>query len=325
MAKVDVYEIVNNEIVKRMENGIIPWVRPWKSAKNEGRLTEFYLFECRKYRDGGLYSLLNQFLLGEDGVYLTFNEARKAGGHVKKGAKSRTVVYWSFIEKDELDEDGKPVLDKEGKPKKVSQPFLRYYNVFNIKDCEGVKEKKWMKQEKAEKEMPTEIGDVTEEIMNAEKILLDYVAREGIHFRKQEGKGAYYRPSTDEVVVPLDEQFKSQEFRMSVWSHELTHSTGAENRLNRFTGEEKNAAFGSATYSKEELVAEIGSATLLRNFGIDTNKTLENSTAYIQNWLSVLKNDKKMLVSAAGRAEKAVKMILNITNEPKETESEEEQ
>ena len=322
MAKIDVYEIVNNEIIKRMENGIIPWMKPW-TVSSFGDETEFCLVNCRKYRDGKLYSLLNQLLLGEDGVYLTYKEAQEAGGHVKKGAKSRIVVFWKWLIKDELDEDGKPVLDKDGNPKKKSIPMLRYYNVFSINDCEGVKEKKWMRNSANIPDEPEE-DEPTFDIQNAENILMDYVKREGILFKKREGAGAYYRPSTDEVVVPLDKQFKSPEFRIAVWSHELTHSTGAEKRLNRFTGEEKNAAFGSTTYSKEELVAEIGSATLLRNFGIDTNKTLENSTAYIQNWLSVLKNDKKMLVSAAGRAEKAVKMILNITNEPKETESEEE-
>ena len=89
--------------------------------------------------------------------------------------------------------------------------------------------------------------------------------------------------------------------------HELIHSTGNKSRLNRIT---KLAAFGSHEYSKEELVAEIGSATLLNLLGLETSKTFRNTAAYIQSWLKVLKNDNRFIVSAASKADKAVDYIL---------------
>lgn len=109
-------------------------------------------------------------------------------------------------------------------------------------------------------------------------------------------------------MVPCKEQYKSINEYYSTTFHELTHSTGHQTRLNRLT----RTGFGSSDYSKEELVAEIGSASLMNYMGIETPDTFKNSTAYIQNWIQVLKNDTKFIVSAAGKAEKAVNMILDI-------------
>lgn len=127
--------------------------------------------------------------------------------------------------------------------------------------------------------------------------------------------GAYNRVSKkpysmiNRVVVPMKEQYKAINEYYSTTFHELTHSTGHKNRLNRLqTG--AVAAFGGEEYSKEELVAEIGSASLMNMLGIETTKTFRNSAAYIQSWVKVLKNDNKFIVSAAGKAEKAVNYIL---------------
>lgn len=130
-----------------------------------------------------------------------------------------------------------------------------------------------------------------------------------MNFTECKSNRAYYRPSDDSVVVPLKEQYNLINEYYSTTFHELTHSTGHKNRLDRLeTG--AVASFGSETYSKEELVAEIGSATLMNVTGIETPKTFKNSTAYIQNWLQVLKNDNKFIVSASSKAEKAVNYIL---------------
>ena len=106
------------------------------------------------------------------------------------------------------------------------------------------------------------------------------------------------------VVVPRNAVLHQH----STVFHELTHSTGHEKRLNRLN---RAAFFGTEDYSKEELVAEIGAATLVNHVGLETSSSLRNNAAYIQNWLKVLKDDKRFIVSAAGRAEKAVNLILN--------------
>lgn len=123
----------------------------------------------------------------------------------------------------------------------------------------------------------------------------------------QEGDRAFYRPSTDEVVLPIRKQFMSTAEYYSTVFHELTHSTGHASRLNRLT---QAAFFGSEDYSKEELVAEIGAAALVNHVGLETSNSIRNSAAYIQNWLQVLRDDKRFIVSASGKAEKAVNLIL---------------
>ena len=120
-------------------------------------------------------------------------------------------------------------------------------------------------------------------------------------------KSTYYTPFTDRVVLPCIEQFAETAEYYSTAFHELTHSTGHASRLNRL---EKTAFFGSEAYSKEELIAEIGAATLVNAAGLETSSSFRNSAAYVQNWLKVLKDDKRFIISAAGKAEKAVALIL---------------
>jgi len=119
------------------------------------------------------------------------------------------------------------------------------------------------------------------------------------------------KPLIDTVVVPLKEQYSNISEYYSTTFHELVHSSGSKNRLNRL--ETSNlASFGSETYSKEELVAEIGSASILNYLGIETKGTFQNSASYIESWLQVLRNDNKFIVSASSKAEKAVNYILGI-------------
>lgn len=145
-----------------------------------------------------------------------------------------------------------------------------------------------------------------------EKVEKDYWAREHIKVNHIKGDQAFYSPVLDMIQLPLFEQFKQSEEYYSTAFHESIHSTMKESRCNR-TEEKKGkvSAFGSEEYSKEELVAEIGSANLMNRAGIETKKSFKNSAAYIQNWLEVLKCDSKFIVSASSRAEKAVKYILN--------------
>ena len=132
-------------------------------------------------------------------------------------------------------------------------------------------------------------------------------SREGVKLIHEEGDRAFYRPSTDSITVPHMRQFSATAEYYSTLFHEMTHSTGHKSRLDRL---DHVAAFGSEDYSKEELIAEIGAATLVNHARLETPDSFRNNAAYIQNWLSVLQNDKRFIVSAAGKAEKAVNMIL---------------
>ena len=273
----DIYSEITDRIIAQMEEGIIPWSKPWvASGKAISRST------------GKPYSLLNQMLLGRPGEYLTFKQCQEAGGKVKKGEKSSMVVFWKWIEQE----------DEETHEKK-EVPFLRYFNVFHIDQCEGIT---------AKHTTETAFPAGAEPLEAAQEIIYDYLSREGVKLSHQEGDRAFYRPATDEVVLPIRKQFVSTAEYYSTVFHELTHSTGHAKRLNRLS---KPSFFGTEDYSKEELVAEIGAATLVNHVGLETSTSLRNTAAYIQNWLAVLKDDKRFIVSAAGRAEKAVNLILN--------------
>ena len=273
----DIYAAVTERIIEQMEQGIFPWQKPWVS---NGKAVS--------HATGKPYSLMNQMLLGRPGEYLTFKQCQEASGHVKKGEKSSMVVFWKWIEQE--DED-------TGEIKQV--PFLRYYNVFHIDQCEGITAK--YTQENT-------FPDGASTVETAQEIINDYLERENVKLTHSEGDRAFYRPATDEIVLPLRKQFvNTAEYYSTVW-HELVHSTGHPSRLNRL---DKVAAFGSEVYSKEELVAEIGAAALVNHTGLETSTSFRNNASYIQNWLTVLRGDKRFIVSAAGKAEKAVSLILN--------------
>ena len=272
----DIYAAVTDRLIAQMEQGVIPWQRPWVSAG-----------KAVSHVTGNPYSLLNQMLLGRPGEYLTFRQCQEAGGKVKKGEKSSIVVFWKWIEHED---------EETGETKEV--PFLRYYNVFHIDQCEGV-------SARYTQENPFPDGATTVE--HAQNIIYDYLGRTGVKLLHQQSDRAFYRPSTDEIVLPMRKQFVSTAEYYSTVFHEVTHSTGHPSRLNRL---DKVAAFGSDVYSKEALVAESGAAALVNHVGLETSTSLRNNAAYIQNWLSVLRGDKRFIVSAAGKAEKAVRFIL---------------
>ena len=288
----DIYTEITNEIISQLEQGIIPWQKPWTGAAN-GAIS---------YSTGRAYSLINQMLLLEPGEYITFNQCKAAGGHVKKGSKARVVVFWKVYPKQATDENGAPVFNEDGTPKMKNLPVLKYFQVFNLKDCEGI-EPRWNNQ-------PRQIADP---IAEAEEVFSDYISREGIAFEQTLSDRACYSPISDRIHLPLMSQFSESAEYYSTAFHEATHSTGHFSRLNRFSSDAGAAAFGSEEYSKEELVAEIGAATILSSLGISTDTSFRNSVGYIQGWLKALKNDKRLIVSAAARAEKAVKLILNQT------------
>lgn len=273
-----VYQLVTDRIIEELERGVCPWRKPWTGGRAGA-----YNRVSRKP-----YSIINQMLLKHSGEYATFKQWQALGGKIRKGEKSEFVVFWKMIETETVKADGTT--------EKKTIPMLRYFNVFHASQVDGV--------EPLEK--PFE--DV-EPIEAADKIIVNYVSREGLSFVETVTDEAYYSPSRDLVQVPCKEQYSAINEYYSTTFHELTHSTGHTKRLNRLTTSIK-AAFGGEDYSKEELTAEIGAASLLNHLGIETPDTFQNSAAYVQSWLKALRGDARMIVAAASRAEKAVDYIL---------------
>lgn len=278
----DVYEIVTNRILEDLKKGTIPWKKPWLGGSG-----------AVSHVNGKSYSLLNQFLLGCSGEWLTYQQAVKEGGRVKKGEKGSIVVFWKFIEKklDELDDDGEQRVQRI--------PFLKYITVFEVGQCEGID----YKYIKVRDSVDAPVADE-----HAEEIFTNYTEKEGIAVNK-EGVRAFYRPSTDSITVPPIELFSDVAEYYSTLFHEAVHSTGSLKRLAR-EGVTTSHFFGDETYSKEELIAEIGASMLTNIVGLNTESSDKNNVAYIQSWMKELEKDKRLIVSASSKAEKAVKLIL---------------
>ncbi len=290
--KKNVYEIVTEQVIEKIESGqLAPWQKPWKSVGHRPA----NLITKKPYK--GINAFLLAFNDYDSPYYLTYKQAKEKGGNVKKGEKANLVTYWQFLYfKNEKPLPSKmPQAEKERiADKKI--PLLKYYNVFNVEQCEGV-------------EYPTIEAcslNENEKLANCESIIESMPNKPGLTFG---GGRAFYRPSTDNVTMPKLETFDGSSEYYSTFFHELAHSTGHSSRLNR-QGIEEIAAFGDAVYSKEELIAEFTACFLCGETGI-LQRTVENSSAYLKSWLKVLKSDSKMLVTAASQAEKAANYILN--------------
>lgn len=271
----DIYTMITDRMIEQMEEGIIPWKKPWVSTSG-----------AISHTTGKPYSLLNQMLLGKAGEYLTYKQCQKEGGKVKSGEKSQIIVFWKWM----------TVEDEETKEEK-EVPYLRYYNVFHINQCEGLAVKFSAK-------LPQQDIKPDEE---AERIIAAYCENAGVSLVQEESDKAFYLPMLDQITLPLRKQFTDIAEYYGTVFHELIHSTGHTSRLNRLTN---TAFFLNEEYSKEELIAEIGAAAIINHIGLETKNSFRNATAYIQNWLKALRNDKRFIVSAAGKAEKAAQLIL---------------
>jgi len=270
-----VYDIITERIISLLEQGTVPWQKPWKVQSGMPR----NLVSKKPYR--GINAFLLHSMQYESPFWLTFKQAQEHGGKIRKGARACPVVFWKPIEiKDQ----------KTGEAEKI--PFLRYYHVFNLAQCEGLSVNNEAPAE------PTPAGQIVENMPQRPDI-------------KHGMNAAFYSPSVDTVGMPSRERFQIEAGYFATLFHELIHSTGHEKRLNRSTLLE-SSGFGSDPYCKEELIAEMGAAFLCGHAGI-VEITLNNSAAYLDHWLKQLNEDKTLIVRAAAQAQKAADFILATT------------
>lgn len=278
MGKVDIREIVTNKIIEGLEKGEIPWQKPWASGAVNHDSNKVYR---------GLNQLSLSYVADAEGWvnrWLTFKSIKKHGYRIIKGESPQYIAFFKWVNK--KDEDGEKTGDKF--------PLLRYYKVWSISQLEEAEE--------IIASLPQ--AEEFEPIERAEEIVRDMPNAPSLRFG---GTRAFYSIENDRVQLPIQADFDSPDGFYSALFHELAHSTGAEKRLNR----KIDNTFGDEDYSLEELVAEFTSAFLCAESGI--SNTVENSTAYIQNWLKVLKGDRQMILTGASLAQKASDYILGIT------------
>jgi antirestriction protein ArdC len=276
----NVFEIVTEQILSHLDKGIIPWKKPWSTKIRLPR----NMVTGKKYRGINVWLLLASSYASP--YWLTFNQARNLGGTIKKGEKSSIVVYWNFKEVDELNENTGDIEHKK-------IPFLKYYRVFNVQQCEGITFPDQPDEDKA--------GSREE----AEALVNGYLGSPEI---RHGFARASYNPGEDLVKMPNKPDFVNTEEYYSTLFHELVHSTGHASRLNRETMMTP-VAFGSKNYAREELIAEMGAAYLCGISEIG-QATIENSAAYIQGWRDTISKDSKLVVLAAAQAQKAVSHII---------------
>lgn len=275
--KFNIYDMVTDRIIDSLENGTVPWFKPWT-----GGGLPMNLITKKPYR--GINVFLTSLQNFTSPYWLTFKQAKTLKGTVKKGEKSTAIVFWNFTEKE----------DENGNLKQVG--FLRYYSIFNVEQTEGF-----------EYPTPDELSEFVD-LVDCEKITDKMPSNPDIIFG---GHKASYNVETDEINLPNKKTFNSVPEFYSTKYHELIHSTGAKKRLNRpELVETKGIFFGGDDYSKEELTAEIGASFLTAITGIG-EKVIDNSAAYIAGWLKQLRNDKRLVLSAAGKAQNAVDYILD--------------
>lgn len=232
-----------------------------------------------------VYRGINLLLLSP-GEYVTYKQMKEAGGTLKKDQSAYIAVFFKMLENNDT---------------KEKFPMMRYYKVFNIEEqIDGMELRR----------QPTEPLKDTEVFKTAEEIAKNFPDGPEV-LTGTTLEGAYYNIKKDIVVLPPKKEFVSLHEYYSTMFHELAHSTGNARRLNRFM---EDAGDTKYEYTKEELVAEIGSAMLCGVAGI-AQETLENSAAYLTSWMKRLKDDPKMIVSAASAAQKAADYIQDIKPE----------
>jgi antirestriction protein ArdC len=284
MKNKDVYQAITDRIIDGLKRGKIPWRKTWKG---EAGMPKNFISK-KQYRGANIIVLW--FHMVKNGYsspyYLTFKQVNKLGGKVKKGAKSELVIFWQWIRRDTGDTN-----PKTGEKIIRKFPLLKYYRVFNIEQTEGIE------YEKTDVQIPE-----FKQIENAEKFVAGYKDKPNV---QHGGARACYSPTEDRVQMPNPETFESEPAYYGTLFHELTHSTGHKDRLNRAEVTETDG-FGGENYSREELTAEIGTAFICAITGISNEKLEENQQAYINGWISKLESDPKMIILASARAQKAV-------------------
>lgn len=289
----DLYAEVTERVIAELEAGRLPWVQPWDSAACTTGLP-------RNATTRRPYSGINILLLWcavidhqwPSQCWLTFRQAREAGGHVRKGEQGTTIVYADRFtpeaERERAERDGSEAR---------SVAFLKRFTVFNVAQCD---------------ELPPKLFDTAlpasplQRIVSAEALISACPADVRIG-----GPKAFYAPGPDYVQVPPQPAFFDPINYYRTALHELGHWTGHTSRLAR----NQSGAFGSADYAREELCAEMASAFLCASLGIEPSV---RHSDYVGCWLDVLRTDHRAIFRAASHASKAADYLLAFLSTPAE-------
>ena len=282
----DLYQHVTDQIIASIEAGTPAWRKPWTGEKGGA------VFPRRA--NGEPYRGINVLMLWltahEKGYgaahWFTYRQAQEAGGQVRKGEKSATVVKYGTFERE----------DEEGDERKI--PYLKAYRVFNAEQIEGLPAEFYGTPAEAARDFGTETNPALEA----------FFAATGADIRTSDEPRAFYNITQDFIHMPPITSFHDAGGYYATLAHEATHWTGHQTRLDRFTRFSDRKA-----YAFEELIAEIGACMTCANLGLVPD--FAQSAAYLSGWLRALKDDKRLIFKAASEAQKAADLLMNSTTD----------
>jgi antirestriction protein ArdC len=272
----NLYAEVSARIAAELERGAVPWVKPW--ASTPGRNMPCNAVTNRPYSGCNVVLL---WMVGQGyrtPRYLTFKQAQELGGNGKKGEHGNTVFFVKQLR----------VKDKkaDGSEDERTVGMLRAYTVFNVDQCEGLPDR------------VLTAGEVKPRHEDERDATIDeFLTASGAEIREGHGE-AYYRPGADYVSMPAFEAFRSASHFYGTAFHELGHWTGHKSRLDR----DLRGRFDKQAYAAEELVAELTAAFLCAEFNLDGDL---RHAAYIESWISLLRDDNKAFFTACSKAQAA--------------------
>jgi antirestriction protein ArdC len=295
----DLYTTITGTIVAQLEAGCRPWHQPWNAAHAAGGISRPLRCTGQPYNGVNVLVLwLTSFQRGYScPIYLTFQQAKELGGHVRKGEKGTTVVYANTFEKKGKDEEtGEEVTERI--------PFLKSYTVFNCEQTSGLPGHYYARA--------VTPRNLAERLEQAEAFFAHTKAD-----TRHGGNRAYYSPSGDFIQLPPFDSFENRDSYYATRCHESIHWSGGAKRLNRSFDSKR---FGDDGYAMEELTAELGAAFLCADLGI-TPEVMPEHACYLNAWLKVLKADTKAIFTAASHASKAADYLhgLQPNAKPEET------
>jgi len=303
-----IFEKINKTVIEGLKAKGLSWFKPWKAGQANA---PFNLATDRFYNGFNIFIL--NFEMVDKGYefnqWLTFKQVSAKGGKVVKGSKSTEVYFWQIGYLD--NSTGKFVAPKlvklinpnekmaDGRDRYKKTFSVKFYKVFNVAQCTGIEPKV---MEVATSDTTNEPNEV------AESLSQSYIDKQGSLKLVHLEDSAYYSPSRDIVNMPNLDTFVDADSYYKVLFHELAHSTGHKNRLNRKTLLEVNK-WGDTTYAKEELVAEISAMYIVGMLGLEPKDNESNSQAYIKGWCKYLEDKPKECVYAMQQATKVVEYI----------------
>lgn len=289
----DTYQRITDTIVEQLEAGTKPWIRPWRGSVRHSRIPRRATGEAYRGINVLMLWVSSQMFGYEENTWMTYRQAQDLGGQVRKGEKGTLVVkYGTFTPKEREDDEDRSI------------PYLKGYTVFNVEQIEKLPDR-FASPAEEPPSVPVPHIETVEAFVKNTGAKISYG-----------GTKACYRPSIDDILMPDRNRFDSEVHLYSTLLHEVAHFSGAKHRLDR----DLTGRFGNEAYAMEECIAELAATFICADLGV-AHDPRDNTAAYLANWLAVLKNDKRAIITAAAKAQAAADYLHQLQSTSRASEA----